>query len=190
MALWRNITRLAGIGARQGVQDPGPTDVLTPVQTVQIVDDVSHGVRPLSVPYTTCFVDVPSVANERGSFVFLSGPRGSILRWHLGTNGASAGIIQDTILAPVARGTIPVAATPGGAFQTQLWDQEQVPLFTIVNLGTNPNPSGFVQFGFAYIDYGNTDFNIYVAPGTEVYYESPTLTSAARWVFMVQDIPE
>lgn len=50
MGRWANIRRLAFSGAVQGVLNPGPVDVLTPVQAVQILDDASIAVAPPLVP--------------------------------------------------------------------------------------------------------------------------------------------
>lgn len=67
MPLWRNIRRLDTSGPVQGVVNPGPTDVVTPLQAVQIVDDASHAVAP--VPSTEGFVGdtgVPAGAEHSG----------------------------------------------------------------------------------------------------------------------------
>jgi hypothetical protein len=50
MALWKNITRLASGPAVQGVVNPGPVDVLTPYQAVQIADDATRATAPPRVP--------------------------------------------------------------------------------------------------------------------------------------------
>lgn len=51
MAIWQNIRRLASSGSVQGVQNPGPVEVLTPAQAVQILDDASIAVAPPRVPW-------------------------------------------------------------------------------------------------------------------------------------------
>lgn len=50
MPLWRNIRRLAWAGAVQGVQNPGPVDIIVPAQGVSLLDDASRAVAPPRYP--------------------------------------------------------------------------------------------------------------------------------------------
>lgn len=51
MAFWKNITRLGNSGPVQGVKNPEPLDVITPLQGVQITDDATWAVAPPAVPH-------------------------------------------------------------------------------------------------------------------------------------------
>jgi len=62
--LWKNIRRLATSGPLQGVVDPGPADVIMPAQAVQIIDDASMAVAPVSVPWALATVDSNTLALE------------------------------------------------------------------------------------------------------------------------------
>jgi len=48
--LWKNIRRLSFSGPVQGVVNPGPADIILPIQAVQILDDAAHAVQPATVP--------------------------------------------------------------------------------------------------------------------------------------------
>lgn len=91
MGLWRNIARLARAGSVQGVVEPGPTDVLTPAQAVQVLDDVSHAVQPLAVPVSIHSALSPAVALRLPAVRIQAGPRGTLIRSLYGQNaGATA----------------------------------------------------------------------------------------------------
>jgi len=62
--LWKNIRRLATSGPLQGVVDPGPADVIMPAQAVQIIDDASRAVAPVSVPWALATTDSNTLATE------------------------------------------------------------------------------------------------------------------------------
>jgi hypothetical protein len=60
--LWKNIRRLAFTGAAQGVLNPGPLDVLTPMQSVQLTDDASRLAAPPRILDAMAGADVSGVA--------------------------------------------------------------------------------------------------------------------------------
>ena len=195
MGLWRNITRLGGIGAIQGVQEPGPTDVLTPVQTVQIVDDVSYAVRPLQVPVTSFYPDIPvGGAGERGAFAFKPGPRGSVLRVVYGSNGISAGVTSDLVIGPVAPGTLAgLLDTAGGDLTFNSWSRDPrfAPLSTCVALGSwAQNPSALVSLHMCFVDVNYHVLDFFVDDTVEVIFSNAQTNTRFYIRLDVQDIPE
>ncbi|MHC4607353.1 MAG: hypothetical protein ACYTAF_10570 [Planctomycetota bacterium] len=81
MPIWRNIVRLANAATAQAVVDPGPVDVATPAQAVQVLDDVSHTVSPVVVPlfFFAALSPAPG-AGRHATIEFRPGPRGSLIR--------------------------------------------------------------------------------------------------------------
>lgn len=79
--IWRNIARLARSAVLQGVQEPGPVDVVAPVQTVQIYDDASHLTPPVQVPHGIITAVVGAVAGQRSALQITAGGRGLWVEW-------------------------------------------------------------------------------------------------------------
>lgn len=181
MALWRNIQRLAGVGAVQGVVEPGPTDVLTPAQAVQVIDDVSHAVQPLAVPVSFYQVTSPAVALRFAAFRVNAGPRGTLVRLGIGQNAAGTAISNLDTMAVDTQAlanltTVVPTVTFGG---TAPLSTVQVGDATLA--GTGP---------FWRLTQVGTSLDVYIAPG-EVFQltEKATVAAARNLGLIVQDVP-
>lgn len=164
MGVWRNISRLANLGAVQGVVEPGPTDVLTPAQLVQIGDDVSHTISPVVVPVAYYQAEAPIVVANFSIVQIRAAPRGT--RFFPGGGMTATGIagnitldisttdgltiLNPVILAPalfggvanlhrVTAGDVAAAPAPNGiarfiAHDNSMWDSYFVPGGTVLNV--------------------------------------------------------
>ncbi len=115
MAIWQNIRRLSFSGAVQGVQNPGPVEVLTPVQAVQILDDASSAVAPPRVPRVVVAGAGAAAAVGEFSCIEVQGREGGVWVETLqgNTSSLAAAIWRDDDQATTARAPVPTLTTLG-----------------------------------------------------------------------------
>jgi hypothetical protein len=80
MPAWKNIRRFWSAVAAQGVVDPGPVDLLGPVQAVQILDDLSErAIQRVDVASSFWDVTSPAAGVGRHSVIAIAaGPQGTL----------------------------------------------------------------------------------------------------------------
>ena len=95
MALIRNIARYVRQLPLDGVVDPGPVELVTPVQAVRVFDDSHYAAGQVPQPRGWTTVDGPTTAGDHSGFELRAGPNGT---WFHGLiNSATTGTTVDYI---------------------------------------------------------------------------------------------
>lgn len=194
MGLWTNITRLAAAAANQNQQNPGPVDVLTPAQAVQVIDDVSHTVRPVPVPHGLrhVFIDASVVAGQRAAVRYRPGPRGSVFR-NLYSGSSSGGVNTDVAIYTRPVGTFVFDTGSPGTSNTAYFPftRRTVPLHT-VEFGT-VIASPTTAFGALFIDLAAASvipMGFYVDNSQELIVHGVGVATDQAYILEVQDVPD
>jgi len=184
MGVWTNITRLAQAGSVQGAQNPGPTDVITPAQAVQVIDDVSHAVPPVAVPVALWNGISVAVVARSSAFEIRAAPNGTLIRTIIGRNNVT-GLPANVDTVRIA--TTPVALANLAAVADRLVLGAPAPLSSIfsgdIALPISPADVGW-RFGI-----NGTTVDLFLAAGEVMQLYNATTNQQVILGFITQDIP-
>jgi len=184
LGIWRNIARLAQAGSVQGVVEPGPTDVLTPAQAVQVIDDVSHAVQPVLVPVAYYLVTTPAVAVRFATIEITGGPRGTLLRYGQGVD-ITASAIANTDNIELFTGLAGAQANRVVQVAVANFGPAVVHAVTIGDRA-DPVTQGWVH---RQTQSGWNPWDLFIGPGEVAQFVASTVNTARGMAFLLQDVP-
>lgn len=182
MAIWANIRRLAYSATVQGVQNPGPLEILTPAQSVQIMDDASHAVAPVLVPRV--WIQGLGGATAPGDFsgVEIQGREGGCVIEAISpsvpTNDNLA-FWRDDDQATITRVAMTSVTTLGVP-------NLEAPRCGYFNVLVNALPAFQVGFPLA---FESPRIDLYVGPGERVFFVNPTANAIILFLARIREIP-
>ncbi len=184
MALWRNIRRLSFSGALQGAKEPGELDIITPAQAVQVVDDASRAVAPVSVPQALVNVtNVPALLEHSG--IELQ-PRAGGLWLVVAGGGLFASATDfwrddDQVTAARAPGNIQSWGVPNGqAIESGVF---------AVQIAAAARPADRVGLGAFAQGEAFPPAPVYLEPGVRVFFVNAAVNDALTQWFGVREVP-
>ncbi len=181
MPVWRNIARLAGLGPLQGVVDPGPTDVITPAQLVQVGDDVSHTIPPVIVPVSIFSAQSPIVAVRFATVEIQAGPRGTHLEFLVGFSAADT----PGNLTMEAWTTATTLANRAAVAGVQIGALPSLTTCTVGDAAALGAPSSIHRSGVSFL----TVPDLFLPAGEILFISAQTAGVFGGVVFLAQDVP-
>jgi len=150
MPLWRNIQRLSFSGAVQGVVNPGSTDVITPLQGVQITDDASAIVAPPRYPH--CWVAAGTgTALTEFSGLEIAARAAGIWVLQIVNRGSNANVLRmwrdddQAVTARAPAGDILTMGVPNGERPESAINDIRVAALPAVDVGINLDPDNGIR---------------------------------------------